>query len=396
MISKSMKPRVENSSAIRAMFEEGVRMSRLYGAENVYDFSLGNPNVPAPKEINEAIIDIVRNEDPLKVHGYMVNAGFDETREAIAESLNKRFDTGYCKDNVVMTPGAGLAMNTVLRSILDIDDEVIVFAPYFVDYANYVSNYHARLIEISPNPEEGFMPKLDELREKINKKTKAVIINSPNNPTGAIYSEKVIMDLAAVLEEKQKELDTVIYIIADEPYRELVYGDDVVPFVPKYYDNTIVCYSFSKSLSLAGERIGYVLIPPESDNAEEFTSAVIIATRISGAINAPSLIQLAIIRCLDAKVDIDFYAKNCRELYDGLTEAGFECVRPQGAFYLWMKSPDPDEKAFVQALKEEHILVTPGSAFAGPGYVRFSYCVSNATVQGALPGLRRLGKKYFG
>ncbi|TDP54631.1 pyridoxal phosphate-dependent aminotransferase [Aminicella lysinilytica] len=395
MISKSMSPRVENSSAIRAMFEEGLRMARIVGPENVYDFSLGNPNVPAPPEVNQAIIDVVKTEDPIKLHGYMVNSGFDETRQAVADDLNDRYGTKYGISNIVMSTGAAMCMNIIFRCILDIDDEVIVSAPYFVDYTNYVSNWHGKLEVLPANPEGGFMPRMDELEKRINKKTKAVIINNPNNPTGVIYPESVIKEIAAILEKKQKELGTVIYLIADEPYRELVYDGTQVPHIPDYYDNALVCYSYSKSLSLAGERIGYVVVPDRSDQAEQFKIALGIANRISGAINAPSLIQLALARCLRTKVDIDFYKRNGQDLYEALTDAGFDCLKPQGAFYLWMKSPDADEKAFVEALKEEHILVTPGSAFAGPGYVRFSYCVAHETIERATPGFKRIGQKYF-
>jgi len=396
MLAKCMEPRVKNSSAIRAMFEAGVEMAKIYGKENVYDFSLGNPNVPAPPEVNKALIEVIQNEDPIKLHGYMVNAGFEETRTAIAENLNKRFGAHLDMSNIVMTAGAGLALNLVLRSILDIDDEIVVTAPYFVDYTNYVSNYHGKLVLVDSVPEKNFAPDMDDLRAKITPRTKGMLINSPNNPTGAIYSEETIKEIAAILEEKQQEYGHVIYLIADEPYRELVYDGSDVPFVPHYYDNTLVCYSFSKGLSLAGERIGYVLIPDESDNSAEFKTAISIANRISGGINAPSVMQLALAKCLDAKVDIDFYAKNAKVLYDGLTEAGFQCVKPQGAFYMWVKSPMADESEFIADMKEKHILCTPGSAFAGPEYVRISYCVAYETIVNAMPGFKELGKKYFG
>lgn len=396
MISKSMLPRVENSSAIRAMFEEGIKMAKVVGADNVYDFSLGNPNVPAPPEVNEAILDAVKTEDPVKLHGYMVNAGFDETRQAVADDLNSRYGTKYGISNIVMSTGAAMCMNLIFRCILDIDDEVVVSAPYFVDYTNYVSNWHGKLVVLPPNPEEGFMPKIEELRKSITPRTRAVIINNPNNPTGVIYPESVIKEIAAVLEEKQKELGTAIYLIADEPYRELVYDDVEVPHIPKYYDNSLISYSYSKSLSLAGERIGYIVVPDASDDSDQFKMALGIANRISGAINAPSLMQLALARCIKAKVDVDYYKKNGQDLYEVLTGAGFDCLKPQGAFYLWMKSPEPDEKKFIETMKSEHILATPGSAFAGPGYVRFSFCVANETIHRAAPGFERLGKKYFG
>lgn len=388
-----MEPLVRNSSVIRAMFEEGAKMKAEYGDDKVFDFSLGNPNVPAPKEVKEAILDIVQNENPVKVHGYMNNAGFEETRIAISEHLNELYNTNFQAKNIIMTVGAGSALNVSLKTMLDPGDEVIVFAPYFVEYGNYVSNYDGKLVVVSPN-NETFMPNLEEFKDKITEKTKAVIINTPNNPTGVIYPEKVIQDLAKILEEKEKELGTVIYLISDEPYRELVYGGLEVPYLTKYYDNTIVAYSYSKSLSLPGERIGYIVIPDESHESKEFIDAATIANRVSGSVNAPSLIQLVIARCVDAKCDVDFYEENGRLLYEGLTEAGFECFKPEGAFYLWMKSPIEDDKAFVAEGKKFNILMVPGASFAGPGYVRLAYCVAKDTIINSIPKFKELAKEY--
>lgn len=395
MISKKMEPLVNNNSVIRAMFEEGKQMADKYGAENVFDFSIGNPNVPAPKEVKEAIIDIVTNEDPVKVHGYMNNAGFPETRAAVAGNLNRRFSTNFTEKNIIMTVGAGSALNVLLKTMMEPGEEVIAFAPYFVEYGNYVANYDGKLVVISPNPEGGFMPKLDEFEAKITPKTKAVIINNPNNPTGVIYPESVIKEMAAIMEKKQKEYGTVIYLISDEPYRELAYGGADVPYLTKYYDNTLVGYSYSKSLSLPGERIGYVVIPDESDNSAEFIDAATIANRVGGFVNAPSLLQLVIARCVDAKCDVAYYERNGKTLYEGLTEAGFECTKPQGAFYMWMKSPIADEKEFVAAGKKYNLLMVPGSSFACPGYVRISYCVSYDQIQRSLPKFKELAKEYF-
>ena len=396
MISEKMRPLVENNSVIRQMFEEGQKMAEKYGAENVFDFSLGNPNVPAPKEVNETIIDIVKNVDPVKVHGYMSNAGFPETRKAVADNLNKRFGTAFDESNIIMTVGAGSALNVILKTMINPDDEVICLAPYFVEYGNYIRNYDGKLVVISSNPEGNFMPRFDELREKITSKTKAIIINNPNNPTGVIYPESVIKELTALLYEKQKEFGSVIYLISDEPYRELAYNNAEVPYLTKYYDNTVVGYSYSKSLSLPGERIGYIVIPNESDNAEEFIEAATIANRVSGSVNAPSLMQLVIERCVDAKCEVEYYERNGRTLFDGLTKLGFECVEPQGAFYLWVKSPVENEKEFVAKAKEFNILMVPGSSFAGPGYVRLSYCVSYEQIERSLPKFAELAKCYFG
>lgn len=395
MISSKMRPLVENNSVIRMMFEEGKLMAAKYGAENVFDFSLGNPNVPAPEEVKQAILDILENEDPVKVHGYMSNAGFPETRAAIAENLNRRFGTSFSERNIIMTVGAASGLNILLKTMLEPGDEVIALAPYFVEYGNYVRNYDGKLVVISSNPEGGFMPRLDELEQKITPKTKALIINNPNNPTGVIYPAEVIEQLAAVLEKKQKEYGTVIYMIADEPYRELAYGGADVPYLTRFYANTLVGYSYSKSLSLPGERIGYVVIPDESDGAQEFIDAAVIANRVSGSVNAPSLIQLVIARCVDAQCNVGYYERNGRTLYEALTKMGFECVEPKGAFYLWMKSPVADEKEFVAAAKKHNILFVPGSSFAGPGYVRISYCVSYEQIERSLPAFEALAKEYF-
>jgi len=395
MISSKMRPLVNNNSVIRQMFEEGKRLADIYGAENVFDFSIGNPNVPAPEAVKQAIVDILDSEDPVKVHGYMSNAGFPETRAAVAKNLNGRFGTAFTEKNIIMTVGAASGLNILLKTMLEPGDEVICFAPFFVEYGNYIANYDGKLVVISSNPEGGFMPRIDELREKIGPRTKALIVNNPNNPTGVIYPESVIKEIAAVLEEKQREFGTVIYLISDEPYRELAYGGAEVPYLTKYYANTLVGYSYSKSLSLPGERIGYVVIPDESDNAEEFIEACTIANRISGSVNAPSLMQLVIEHCVDEKCNVEYYERNGRRLYDELTSMGFECVEPEGAFYLWVKAPGGDDKAFVAAAKKHNILFVPGTSFAGPGYVRISYCVSYEQVERSLPAFRKLAEEVL-
>lgn len=393
MISKKMEPLVQNSSVIRAMFEEGAKMKAKYGEDNVFDFSLGNPNVPAPIEVKEAIIDIIENEDTVRVHGYMNNAGFEGTRSAVADHLNRLNGTKFSAKNIIMVVGAGSALNVSLKTMVNPGDEVLTFAPYFVEYGNYAANYDGKLVVVPPN-EEDFMPDVEKMKELITSKTKAVIINNPHNPTGVIYGEDIIKSIATALEEKQRELKSVIYLIVDEPYRELVYVDKPVPYVTKYYDNTIVAYSYSKSLSLPGERIGYIVIPDESDESDEFIAAATIANRVSGCVNAPSLMQLVIERCVDAEADVEFYRKNGEILYSGLTEAGFECLKPEGAFYLWMKSPIADDKEFVAKAKAYNILMVPGSSFAGPGYVRLAYCVSRETCQNSIEKFKELAKEY--
>ncbi|MFQ7549548.1 MAG: pyridoxal phosphate-dependent aminotransferase [Blautia marasmi] len=393
MIADKMVNLVKNSSAIRAMFEEGKIMAAKYGAENVYDFSLGNPNVPAPAEVKQAVYEELEKEDPVVLHGYMNNSGYEDVRGAIAASINKRFGTSFGEQNIIMTVGAAGGLNVILKTLLNPEDEVIVIAPYFGEYNSYVSNYDGKIVVVSPNTET-FQPNLEELEQKITAKTKAVIINSPNNPTGVVYSEDTIKKMADILRGKEKELGTDIYLISDEPYRELVYDGIEVPYLTKYYENAIIGYSYSKSLSLPGERIGYLVIPDEVSDAEDVIAAANVATRILGYVNAPSLMQKVVAKCLDAKVDVPFYNRNREALYNGLKELGFECIKPEGAFYLFVKSPVEDEKAFCAAAKKHNILIVPGSSFACPGYVRIAYCVSYETIMNSMPGFKALAEEF--
>lgn len=393
MISDKMLGFVKTSSIIRSMFEEGKRLADIYGAENVYDFSLGNPSVEPPLQIKEALINVLNEEDPGIVHGYMNNSGYIDVREKIALSLNHKFGTDFNSDNIIMTVGAAGGLNVILKSLLNPGDEVITFAPYFGEYRNYVSNYDGVLVEVPPNCET-FQPDLTEFEKRITYKTKAVIINSPNNPTGVVYSEDTICKLADILNKKQEEYNTSIYLISDEPYRELVYDNVEVPYLTKYYNNTIVVYSYSKSLSLPGERIGYLVIPNKVDDYENLVSAANVATRILGFVNAPSLIQRAVARCLDAKVDVEIYNRNRELLYNSLLSYGYECVKPQGAFYLFVKALEEDDKKFAEAAKKYNILIVPGSSFGCPGYVRIAYCVDYGMIERALPGFQKLAKDY--
>ncbi|MEA4901414.1 pyridoxal phosphate-dependent aminotransferase [Desulfitobacterium sp.] len=389
MISTNMQEQVKNSSIIRAMFEEGKRLAKIYGAENVYDFSLGNPSVEPPEEVRKAIIEIVNQENAISIHGYMNNSGYEDVRTAIAASINNKFGTDFTHNNIVMTVGAAGGLNVIFKTLLNPQDEVIVFAPFFGEYRSYVKNYEGKLIVVAPNIVD-FQPNLAEFKAKITPKTKAVIINSPNNPTGVIYSEETITKLSEILREKQKEFGTEIYIISDEPYRELAYEQAEVPYLTKYYDNTIVGYSFSKSLSLPGERIGYLVIPDQATDHEDIIAAANIATRILGFVNAPSLFQRVIAKCLDAKVDLETYNRNRELLYNELSTYGYGCIKPEGAFYLFVKTPIEDDIEFCNLAKKKNILVVPGTAFSCPGYMRIAYCVAYETIKKSLPGFKAL------
>ncbi len=393
MISEKMIKLAGGNSAIRAMFEEGNRLAAIYGRENVYDFSLGNPNFPAPAEVNSAIKEVIDTVESTVVHGYMSNAGFEDVRTAVAESINRRFGTAFAAKNILMTVGAAGGLNVILKTLLNPGDEVLTFSPYFVEYGNYVGNYDGVLKAVPADPVT-FQPDAEKLAAAVTPKTKAVIINNPNNPTGVVYSEETIKKLAAALEAKQQEYGISIYLISDEPYRELAYDGVEVPYLTKYYRNTIVGYSWSKSLSLPGERIGYLVLPDEIDDSELIITAAAIANRVLGFVNAPSLMQLAVAKCVDSQVDLAGYDANRKALYEGISALGFECAKPGGAFYLWVKSPEADEKEFVNKAKKYNILMVPGSSFAWPGYVRLAYCVSNDMIMRSMPAFKKLAEEY--
>ncbi|HRS89631.1 MAG TPA: pyridoxal phosphate-dependent aminotransferase [Smithellaceae bacterium] len=382
-ISRKIKASLSKSSMIRKMFEEGTAMKKKYGADKVYDFSLGNPNVEPPELFKKELINIAAENIPLK-HGYAPNAGFPETRLAIAEKINKSYGLKLTADNVVMSCGAAGALNVIFKSLLDPGDEVIVPMPYFVEYPFYIDNYRGVVKFVKTN--DDFSLNMEAIEEAINENTKAILINTPNNPTGKVYSEKNIIDLAELLNRKGAELLKSLYLISDEPYNEIVYDGVAVPGILKAYKNAIVAYSYSKTLSLPGERIGYIAVNPEIDNSADLLNAFIMCTRILGFVHAPALMQRVVARLQDARVDVSVYQKKRDLLCDGLARAGYKFIRPQGAFYLFAKSPIPEDVEFVKVLLKKNILAVPGSGFGGPGYFRIAYCVDDATIINSLPG----------
>ena len=393
MLSKQMIFNLKNSSAIRKMFVEGQELAAKIGAENVFDFSLGNPAAPVPEAFTNALTDVIREEDSMTLHGYMNNAGYPEVRQAVADHLNREHGLKLDARNIVMTCGAAGGLNIIFKSIVDIEDDIIVFRPYFGEYRSYASNWHAHVVEVDPLL-PSLQPDLADFERKIDARTKAVIINNPVNPSGVVYSEETLQQLAAILKKKEEQYRHEIYLLVDEPYRELAYDGVKVPYVTKYYDNTFVVYSYSRTLSIPGERIGYVVIPPDMKDWEEMAGAISAANRLCGFINAPSLLQKAVARCQDVKCDLDFYDRNRKLLYGTLTELGFECVKPEGTFYLFVKSPEPDEANFVARAKRHGLLLVVGSTFAMPGYVRIAYCVSEDMIRRSLPHFKALAEEY--
>ena len=393
MISKKMKTMVSNSSVIRAMFEEGKRLSEIYGEENVFDYSIGNPNIEAPSEIKDIIIKILNEENPNKLHGYMNNSGYEDVREGIAENINVKYNTKLNYENIVMTCGAAGGLNIILKSILNPGDEVIIFAPFFGEYINYVNNFDGKIKIISADT-KSFQPNLKELEKEITSKTKAIIINSPNNPSGVIYNENTIIKMSKILKMKEEELGSQIYLISDEPYREIIYDNAKVPCILNYYDNSFIGYSYSKSLSLPGERIGYVVVNSKIKDFKEMVASLNISNRILGFVNAPSLFQRVIKESLNLEVDSNIYKKNRDLLYNHLIQIGFECMKPEGTFYLFPKSPIDNDVKFCEDAKKFNILAVPGSTFGCPGYFRLSYCISYEKIEKSLKAFDNLMNLY--
>lgn len=386
MISKEIENKLAGGSLIRKMFDEGTRLKKIYGEDKVFDFSIGNPDLEPPKEVKDAIRELADADIP-GMHGYMANAGYPETRKAIADQLSKESGLSIGIESICMSCGAASGMNNLLRSIMDPDDEIILLAPFFLEYLNYISNVKAKPVIVNTDPDT-FLPVLSEIEKAITPKTKAIIINSPNNPSGAIYPESVLKELNALLLKQ----DHVIHVISDEPYKDLAYDGMTVPSTLSCFDNLIVCFSWSKSLSLPGERIGYTCVSPKHEDFAQLTAAIVLCNRILGSVNAPAFFQRVVAKALTAKVDVANYERRRNLLYSIITEAGFTCTKPQGALYIFMKTPIEDN-AFCEICAKYNVLVVPGSAFKREGYVRLAFCVSEKTILGSKDAFESIAKE---
>ena len=382
-------------SVIRQLFAYGLEQAAKVGADKVYDYSLGNPSIPAPKKVNESIHKIVDETDSIKLHGYSMAPGFEAARAAVAKDLANRFGLDVKASELFFTCGAAPALISIIKAlIVDADTEIMAIAPFFPEYRPFVNANGGKLVVV-PADTKAFQIHLDEVEKRITKHTQAIIVNSPNNPSGVVYTEETLKGLAALLERKSAEYGHPIYIIADEPYRELVYGGVKVPFIPCLYKNTIVCYSYSKSLSLPGERIGYVYVPGFADDSHDVYAAIAGAARIMGHVCPPTLMQKVIEYCAEERPDLVAYDENRNLLYSSLREMGYECAKPDGAFYLFVKAPNGDANAFSEKAKLEHnLLVVPADGFGCPGYFRLSYCVANDMIQRSLPAFKAMIESY--
>ena len=393
MVNDKMYELGTKKSTIRTIFEFGRKRAAEVGEENIYDFSLGNPNVPTPEFIKETAIDILTNMEPNAVHGYTVAPGNPQTRAALADSVNKRFGTDYTAQNFFLTAGAAASITICFKALFQPDDEYITFAPFFPEYRAFVESVGGKLVVVPAQPED-WQIDFAAFAKLVTKHTKAVIVNSPNNPSGAVYSEATIKKLAEILKAKEQEYNHPIFIIADEPYREIAFEGYTVPYIPNYYDNTLVCYSYSKSFSLPGERIGYIVVPNKVVDFSKVYGAIAGAARVLTHVNAPSLWQLVIGRCADRPSDISTYVKNGQLLYQGLIDAGFTCVKPQGAFYLFPKCLEEDDYAFCERAKKYDLLLVPGTDFGCHGYFRAAYCIKTETIEKSLPLFKKLAAEY--
>ena len=375
MISSKIKAKLAGGSAIRKMFEEGNRLKAIYGADNVYDFSIGNPDLEPPHEVSDALKELADNPTP-GMHGYMSNSGYESTRKVVADKRSAESGLSIEPSAVCMTVGAASAMNDVLHSLLDDGDEVIVLAPYFMEYNGYIENHNG--IPVIVPTDENFMPVISRIKDAITAKTKAIIINSPNNPSGVVYPESLLSELNSML----KECDHTIHVISDEPYIDLVYDGLTVPCALKYIDNLIICFSWSKSLSLPGERIGYTLVSPKNEDYADLTEAIVLSHRTLGSVNAPAIWQKVIEKSINAKVDVSNYEHRRNLLYSNIIDAGFDSVKPNGALYIFMNTPNGMSDAdFAAVCAKQNLLLVPGKSFSCPGYCRLAFCVSETTIK---------------
>jgi len=385
-VAQKMLHFMENASWIRKMFEEGARLKEIHGAENVFDFSLGNPNVPPPEAVQQKLVEIVNRCRP-GMHAYMPNAGLSVARRAVSDYLSREHHIALRSDHIIATCGAAGALNVIFKALLDPQDEVLVPSPYFVEYAFYADN-HGGVLKTVPTRAD-FTLDLEAMAEAIGPRTKVVLINSPNNPTGQIYSEESLERLGRLLEDRSERYGRPIFLVSDEPYRKIVYDDHVVPCPFDFYPNTLIATSYSKELSIPGERIGFVAVHPHAADLSALLGALSLANRILGFVNAPALMQYLVAELQGVTVDVSIYRRKRDRLVSGLRDAGYDLVVPPGAFYLFPRSPLPDDVEFVRLLQEEHILTVPGSGFGGPGHFRIAYCVDDVAIEGAMPGFAR-------
>ncbi|NMM63682.1 pyridoxal phosphate-dependent aminotransferase [Clostridium sp. P21] len=393
MFSEKIVDNLTKSSWIRAMFEEGEKLRKIYGADKVFDFSIGNPD-PEPPEVTKDTLKRLVLEDKPKMHGYMPNAGYPDVREKVAIQISKETNVPLTMKNIVMTCGAGAALNVALKAILNPGEEVIVFAPFFVEYLSYIDNNGGKGVIVKSN-KDTFEPDINALEASITPKTKAVIVNTPNNPTGVVYSESILKNMAEVLKKKEKEFNTTIFVISDEPYRKVVYDNIKLPSALKIFENSIMVDSFSKSLSLPGERIGYIAVSPYIKDVDLLIDAIVYCNRVLGFVNAPALFQKVIAESVDTSVDINIYKERRDLLYNSLIKMGYSCIKPQGAFYLFPKAFIEDDIEFKNRALKYNLLLVPGSGFYCPGYFRISYCVSLKTIENSLPAFEALAKEFI-
>lgn len=395
MVSEQYKAMLSGKSVIRTLSEFAAKRGEEIGYENVFDYSLGNPSVPVPQEFTDCMIEMLQNDNPMELHGYSPSLGIPSVRAKIAQSLNERFGMNYGPEHIFMASGAAGALAHAYRAVTQPGDEILTFAPYFPEYNPYV-NLTGAVLKIVPADTDSFQINFEAFEEMFNEKVMAVLVNSPNNPSGVVYSEKTIERLAGILREKEKEYGHDIFIISDEPYREIAFAGVKVPYVSGYYDNTISCYSYSKSLSLPGERIGYVAVNPACRDAETIVNMCGQISRGIGHNCPPSIIQLAVSRVLDKTADLSVYETNRNLLYDCLTELGFTCVKPGGTFYIFPKALEEDAGIFCQKALKYDLILVPGDTFGCPGYFRMAYCIDTEKVERSLPALRKFVKEEYG